>query len=156
MKVNVYFELDLDKGDTLQKAVDALMAKEANKAQPETAPDRKPCGFAVQEAPADPSEPEIVEEEKPAPKKRSRKTAPKKAEPEEALEGEVVEEEVPTTPKAPSTVSQADVRAAAIVAMNANKRAEVEAIFQKYGADKLANLDPSTFPAVLEDLKALA
>lgn len=151
MKATIYLELDLDRGDTAQKALNALIG-DAHKIEMNV--EVKP---EVTVHAADPSEPETIEEKKPAPKKRSpRKTATKKEEPEEALEGEVVEEEVPTTPKAPSNVSQADVRAAAIEAMNANKRAEVEAIFQKYGADKLANLDPSTFPAVLEDLKALA
>lgn len=145
MKATLHLDIELAGGESLQSAFEAILGKSLGtplvvaKAEVQTEPEPAPTVTQVAEKP-----------------KRTRK--PKQAEPvEDVEEAEIVDEEPVKAPKTTAAnVSLTDVRNAAVAALNANKRDEVEAVFKKHGAAKLPDLDPSTYPAVLADMQALS
>ena len=86
-------------------------------------------------------QPDQTTEKKPA-QKQEKKTAAKKVEPS-------VEKAEPK----PLTLEQ--VRAALAEKSRAGHTAEVEALLLKHGADKLSDIDPAEYPALLADAEVL-
>ncbi|MEG1245225.1 hypothetical protein [Gordonibacter sp.] len=67
----------------------------------------------------------------------------------------VVAEDAPAPATAAPAVSFADVSAAAREALNAHKRAGVEAVFKAHGSALLRDIDEAEYPAVLAEIKVL-
>lgn len=63
---------------------------------------------------------------------------------------EATPEPKPTT----ETVSKTDVRALATALSKAGKKAELRAIFEKFGAQKLSDIQESDYPALKKELEA--
>lgn len=58
-------------------------------------------------------------------------------------------------PKAEPSVSKTDIRKAALTLSKAGKQQQLQAVFAKYGAEKLSDFtDESIYPQLLQDLEA--
>lgn len=88
-------------------------------------------------------QPDQTTEKKPA-QKQEKKTAAKKQEPPM---------ETPAPEEKPLTLEQ--VRAALAEKSRAGHTAEVKALLLKHGADKLSDIDPAEYPALLADAEVL-
>lgn len=143
--MKTFINIELQEGETLLQAIDALIAGT-----------RSTCGCAPADKPATTAKTVTHEETEEAP------VADEKATPEE----ESVKESS-KAPKAKKTAAKAkkaaepadgpdfeDVRAAAMKAINAGKRTEVEAVLAEHGG-KLKGVDPANYPDVLTKLEGL-
>ena len=86
-------------------------------------------------------QPDQTTEKKPA-QKQEKKTAAKKVEP-------------PVEKAEPKPLTLEQVRAALAEKSRAGHTAEVKALLLKHGADKLSDIDPSEYPALLLDAEVL-
>ena len=86
-------------------------------------------------------QPDQTTEKKPA-QKQEKKTAAKKGEP-------------PVEKAEPKPLTLEQVRAALAEKARAGHTAEVKALLLKHGADKLSDIDPAEYPALLVDAEVL-
>ena len=86
-------------------------------------------------------QPDQTTEKKPA-QKQEKKTAAKKVEP-------------PVEKAEPKPLTLEQVRAALAEKSRAGHTAEVKALLLKHGADKLLDIDPAEYPALLADAEVL-
>ena len=96
----------------------------------------------------EPEQEDAPAEGKPAPKAEKQNTGKKAAKPAAKAEPEPFE---PTEP--PLTLEQ--VRAVLAEKSRAGHTAEVKALLLKHGADKLSDIDPAQYPALLADAEVL-
>lgn len=138
--MKAFINIELQEGETLLQAIDALIA--GAKPTCSCAPTDKPATTktaAHEEPEEDPAMEEKTDTHEEPVKESAKTTKAKKAKKAaEPADGPGFE----------------DVRAAAMKAINAGKRTEVEAVLEEHGG-KLKDVDPANYPDVLAKLEEL-
>jgi len=70
-------------------------------------------------------------------------------------EGETLEEKPVKKPEEAAPISLEEVRKVLSAASSAGKTAEVKALLNKYGTNKLSGIDPKDYAKILEEVKTI-